>query len=180
MNQPPDRSLERKERSLEPEVSPDPADSGKPPSKRAKPECAETDLLGKHRSFAEILFRRVVETSVPATDAFKILQRRVRGLTFQRFEEEYRRFYLRHQGELDAKQRTVCVNVVDIIKPKRRQSQEAGPQLEAKKEAKRDHVVLPALRSIEAQCREIVEKKPVLTDTERLVIQSIQNLLIKL
>jgi len=69
------------------------------------------DVLQGHRSFAEILFQRVMKGSVEANDAFKILQRRVEGgITFKQFEAEYAAFFIRKKEE----ERLTCQKEVRV------------------------------------------------------------------
>jgi len=85
-------------------------------SKEAKDpptSAADDDIFKEHRSFAEILFKRVIEESVTAMDAYTILKKRVKDLDFMDFENEYRKFFLKRQV---LPEKEVSVQIVDVLK----------------------------------------------------------------
>ena len=160
-------------------------------SKEAKDpptSAADDDIFKEHRSFAEILFKRVIEESVTAMDAYTILKKRVKDLDFMDFENEYRKFFLKRQV---LPEKEVSVQIVDVLKHRSvRKSVDERSQSEVltspKSSVKQEIETLPSvcepnvlkdLQSLEIKLKSIMESKKRFDSQEKAVLSNIKKLL---
>ena len=127
--------------------------------------------FGANKRFADILFQRIREKSVPAADAFKILRSRINDLDFKEFEGEYRKYYLKESSS----------------KLEKIQNNQTSPPKETAKLKNNlpngscnSQSILEKLGVIESRVQEIFDSHPVLDERERKRLNIIRQMLDKL